>query len=241
MEEMPVEPVMREPSSNQWENILLHFINNEYSAIAELPINQSFIKRSTVTGQALWDMQTLKPLWLASLSFENQFMLVINLLIVLLGILVAFHKLGIPGFVPLIIQTGYFLGNAAAMTSGERYLQPVNWATLVYYALGLIAISNLLMRFLLADKWSGSFISTLPNNGDSSSQSNKNKVREIIIILSIFLAIGFIPYNVNFLPQKNCHRKAVKKQTRKHSIQFRSNHQLQINNGKSFLIAATQL
>jgi 4-amino-4-deoxy-L-arabinose transferase-like glycosyltransferase len=197
----PGETPGHEPPSNRMENIVLHFINNEFSAIAELPINYSFDKRSTITKQALWDMQTMKPLWLAGLSFENQFMLVINLLLIILGILVAWQKLGISGLVPLAIQTGYFLGNAAAMTSSERYLQPVNWVTLIYYVLALIAISFWLFRFLLPDKFSGVINADQLNSGDSAKNSNKHKVREINIILCICLVVGFIPYGVNFLPK----------------------------------------
>ncbi len=196
------EPQVIETTSNRVENILLHFFNNELSAIAELPINYSFDKRTTITGQTLWDMQTLKPIWLAGLSFENQLMLVVNLFLVLIGIMIAFYRWRISGLVPLIIQTGYFLGNAAAMTSGERYLQPVNWVILIYYCLGIVAISNLVFHFLLPKKWGVLFRKSITTSAAVSERASKNKMREIIITLGILLVIGLIPYGVNFLPEK---------------------------------------
>ena len=75
-----------------------------------------------------------KPFWLMDLTLEN--FIGFNLYICF-GIALLFKKYGLAGLLPLMIQTGYFLGSSAAMTSGERYLMPVGWVT-SYYCVGLM-------------------------------------------------------------------------------------------------------
>ena len=173
-----------------------------FSSIAELPINAPFIKRTAITAQPLWDLKYPKPLWLSELSFENLVMLLINLLMVVTGIILVYQKWGIPGLTPLLIQIGYFLGNAAAMTSGERYLLPVNWVTLMYYCIALVALSNSLFHILLPNQWPAAFRTPLNLTKPSSTQVTGTSIRQISIILGAFLIIGIVPYAVDFLPDR---------------------------------------
>lgn len=208
--ETPQSPVIQTPvsaapasaSSNRMENVVLQFFNNVFSSIAELPINAAFIRRSAITAQPLWDLKIPKPLWLSELSVENLIMLLINLLMVVTGIILAYQKWGIPGLTPLVIQVGYFLGNAAAMTSGERYLLPVNWVTLIYYCIALVALSNFLFGILLPQQWPAAFRKSPLYTRCLSGQPGRTSIRQIGIMLGIFLVIGFIPYVVDFLPDR---------------------------------------
>ena len=129
-------------------------------------------------------------------------MLLINLLMVVTGIILAYQKWGIPGLTPLVIQIGYYLGNAAAMTSGERYLLPVNWVTLMYYCIVLVALSNSLFHILLPNQWPAAFRTPLNLTKSSSGQATGISIKQVSLILSTFLIIGFIPYAVDFLPDR---------------------------------------
>lgn len=47
-----------------------------------------------------------------------------------------------------MIQFGYDFGNAAAQTSDGCYLVPVNWVTLIYFALSIYTLTTLLISIV---------------------------------------------------------------------------------------------
>ncbi len=73
-----------------------------------------------------------------------------NLLMIAAGITLAFRRLGWSGLLPLGIHSVYLLVNALFRISGGRYILPVNWIVLLYYAAGLSALTLEVLRLL---KW----------------------------------------------------------------------------------------
>ncbi|MDX9866045.1 MAG: hypothetical protein RBT34_14675, partial [Anaerolineaceae bacterium] len=66
--------------------------------------------------------------------------MVANVGLILLGIGASWKKLGISGVVPLTVFGGYLVAVSAARTSGGRYLVPVDWVVLLYYAMGIVQV-----------------------------------------------------------------------------------------------------
>ena len=97
-------------------------------------------------SQEIWDFASAEPLWKKKLSLENLLALGISLALVLAGLRVAIQRFGLAGWAGVLIQAGYYLGNAVSQTSGGRYLEPVHWITLIYYCLGLVALAAYLLR-----------------------------------------------------------------------------------------------
>ncbi len=178
-------------------DFLLHFANNEYQALAELPVNFTFLSGEQVTRQDLWQITPRRPLWLVDLSFENLLALFINLGFVVLGLAIAFRKFGSIGLSPLLIQSGYFLGNAAAMTSGERYLIPVGWITLLYFSLGLVAAGNVILTLLFSKKLPDLLF--IPEIKESQA---KREPVVVVLMMGGFLLLGMSTFLVNFLPRQ---------------------------------------
>jgi hypothetical protein len=133
-------------------SILVHFLNNEYSSLAILPVNLSFIGIEDQVKQSIWNFNPSDLIWERDLSFENILVLVLNFSIIILGICLSVKKLGLAGLSALIIQIGYHLGNAVAKTSGGRYLQPVTWVTLLYFLIGVFAITSFVFKILQPEK-----------------------------------------------------------------------------------------
>lgn len=186
----------------QFADFFLHFLNNEYLALAEFPINFFFQSGAKIAEQPLWVLGDLKPIWLVDFSLENYLSIGFNLIIICFGIGLLYKKFGLAGLIPFLIQTGYFFGNSAAMTSGERYLIPVSWVTVIHYCVGLLFVIQKLFDWLPKNgQWSFFALGNQTQHIKVSLESKQSK-RSLPAWMALFLVIGLIPYLVNFLPSK---------------------------------------
>jgi len=189
-------------ASSQGTDFILHFLNNEYQALVELPVNLQFLSGEVIGAQKIWDNNPLEPLWLSELTMENVFAITISLILVLIGITRLFQKFRLAGLLPLMIQTGYFLGSSAAMTSGERYLMPVGWVTLTYYCVGLIWSISALLRVFFSIQVPPLFSVESQIASQDERVNHKPIVYLIALWMSLFLIVGATPFLMNFLPDK---------------------------------------
>ncbi|MHB8134751.1 MAG: hypothetical protein ACYDH1_11065 [Anaerolineaceae bacterium] len=189
-----------EPKSSQGKDFILHFLNNEYQSLVELPVNIRFQSGEVIGAQKIWDIDPLAPFWLMDLTLENVFAISINLIFVLVGIILLFQKHGLVGLLPFMIQTGYFLGSSAAMTSGERYLMPVGWVTLTYYSVGLMWSISTLSRLFFSKQLAPFFFTNSQMETKDEPDIHKQLGYPVALWMSLFLIVGATPYLVNFLP-----------------------------------------
>ncbi len=89
--------------------------------------------------------------WDGHLSFAAGILMLVNLALLALGAGSAWRRFKLAGLSPLILLLGYHLANALGRTSGARYLVPVDWVLLLYYALGLTQMIGWL-RMLLTSR-----------------------------------------------------------------------------------------
>lgn len=68
-------------------------------------------------------------------------LMVVNVFLLLIGIATSWKKLRIGGIVPFIMYVGYIIALSVARTSGGRYLVPIDWVVLLYYAIGIVQVS----------------------------------------------------------------------------------------------------
>lgn len=78
--------------------------------------------------------------WEGELTIESRLLLLIHLSILALGFGAAWRKTRGLIFVPLIIGAAYNLSVAVSRRSGWRFIQPADWVTLVFYAIGLFQV-----------------------------------------------------------------------------------------------------
>ena len=180
--------------------LLFHFINNGYSSLARLPTLLYFQSLQEQVRDEIWNFNFARPIWEVELSIQNYLALLINLILVVLGVVMATKKFGLAGISALIIQIGYFIGNAAAATSGGRYLEPVIWVTLLYYAIGIFSLVSLFIPLALNDSRVSNFQPV--QRKELSTESRKNEFRKVIYSLVGILAIGILITLSNNLPVK---------------------------------------
>ena len=168
--------------------ILRHYFNNIISSFQILPTSIN------PQDQHFWDGYYDPNVY----SGANIIFLVFGIVTITAGISAAVHHQKYIGLIPLVIFFGYHLSNALALTSGNRYAQPVSWVVLFYYALGL----QTYIRFFL-----------FKNNPDRKvykdtlfnqmlSNSNRKRPFPMSIILFLILAIGSTPAAADLLPKK---------------------------------------
>lgn len=176
--------------------IFLHFINNEASSVAILPVNFSLLDLSSQVDQPIWKNTQTEPIWMAAFSGQNYILLLLNFTLVVLGIGIALKKFGIAGLAPLLIQIGYHLGNAFSKTSGGRYLEAVNWVTLLYFAMGILGFVLWMVSLCKSS------LEIKPIRGEEIATKERKTIIPIISILCLFLVIGAVLPLSKYLPNK---------------------------------------
>ncbi|MFC2064826.1 ArnT family glycosyltransferase [Chloroflexota bacterium] len=169
--------------------IIFHFLNNEMAGIAQLPSRILFYDVQTQIQDPMRDSHRF--FWKYDLTFENIIALIVSTLLFCMGLVAAWRKFGIAGFSALIIQIGYYLGNAFAQTSGGRYLEPVFWSVLLYFTLGLGVITARLIQFISGGK-EGSYLYS-KRTGIVSNQlvvAHNNQGSKIIWAIIPILLVG---------------------------------------------------
>jgi hypothetical protein len=113
-------------------------------------------------------------------------MLLLEIGLLALGIASAWKRLRYTGLIPLWVALVYFLSNGIARTSGGRYLVPAIWVTYVYFGIGLVQISRLVIGRII----------NLPGMGEAeipqaeSSPARPTAARYFILPAVVLFLIG---------------------------------------------------
>jgi hypothetical protein len=79
--------------------------------------------------------------WDGTLLFSQLLPLLLSIFVVATGIGMAAYRWRIVGLIPVFILIGYSISNAVIRNSGWRFILPVDWIALLYYAIGIVQIS----------------------------------------------------------------------------------------------------
>lgn len=86
--------------------------------------------------------------WQGELSGEGWVLIVIHASILALGLGAAWRNTKGLIFVPILIGAAYNLSVAVSRRSGWRFIQPADWVTLVFYAIGIVQLIMIIASFL---------------------------------------------------------------------------------------------
>ena len=179
--------------------ILFHFLNNVYTGLAKLPTSLVLHSIQEQVKDGIWAFTEAQPIWKTRLRSENLIVMGINLTLVLIGIMAAWKRFGWAGLSGVVIQMGYYTGNAVSQTSGGRYLEPVVWVLLLYYCLGLFTLSSCGIKVFSG---SADESSQKPNVAEQTSAGLPGRRRGLAIpsLLATFLVLGLILPVLNLIP-----------------------------------------
>jgi len=89
--------------------------------------------------------------WRGTLSAAGWVLVGLNLTVLALGIGSSWRKKNVLALAPIVIGIGYNISVSVGRFSGWRFIQPSDWITLIYYAIGLMQLSFIL-QFILVRK-----------------------------------------------------------------------------------------
>lgn len=181
--------------------IYYHFLNNLYTGLAKLPSSLVLHPIQKQVTDGIWTFKEAQPIWKARLRTENLIAMGINLALVLIGILMAWKRFGLAGLTGVVVQLGYYAGNAFSQTSGGRYLEPVFWVLILYYCLGLYALTLFGIRAFTIKT---SEISQEEKFNPDAADTHTGRERKWVnpALLAVFLLLGMILPALNLIPDK---------------------------------------
>ncbi|WP_082148960.1 glycosyltransferase family 39 protein [Bellilinea caldifistulae] len=177
-----------------------HFFHNMIMTIMLLPNTFALHDlRHTLEAPYWKDVQQ----WTGELPPGGLLFLPFNLLVLAVGVGAAWQRNKAAGLVPLMMLPGYFLANSLARNSGWRYLVPMDWVVLVYFAIGLLVLLGWVLEWLGIDllrKWQPAFSEESISNFHSTKRWNRFMTPLVGVI---FVLVGLsLPLNKVFIPDR---------------------------------------
>ncbi|MBA4383765.1 MAG: hypothetical protein C0410_03440 [Anaerolinea sp.] len=122
-----------------------HFAHNIITSFMILPDSFPYKDILTTSHQNYWrDGQ----IWDGNLPIQQIAFIIFNLFLFAVGISTAWKKLGWAGIIPAMVFLIYNLALCISLTSGGRYLVPIDWIVLFYYIYGILTILEVLFVHL---------------------------------------------------------------------------------------------
>lgn len=121
-----------------------HVFHNLITSVLFLP--------TSLNLDDLWNViKERSPFWRAGwmgegIGIPEGILLTINLAMISLGVGAVWERNKLIGLLPVVIFLAYILSNALALTSGGRYIIPVDWIICVYYMAGLLQVVSWVFR-----------------------------------------------------------------------------------------------
>jgi hypothetical protein len=170
-----------------------HYLHNEVSTILTLPVSfisccsiSSYVEDNPYWGS--WDGKGLS---------QSIIPIIINILLMSIGLGVAWKKHKIVGLFPLFIHLLHNISSIALGLSGWRFILPVDWIGVFYYCVGLVYLAFLVFTF-----YTGKEHHSLESRA-VKEDSFKALQNPIWIFTALVLVIGFfIPIAEHVFPQR---------------------------------------
>jgi hypothetical protein len=167
-----------------------HFFHNFIASFLFLPTRLTFddlwntIKISTPYWDNKWRGE--------GVDFSEGFFILFNLMAISLGFGAMWKRNHAAALVPVIIFFAYIITNALALTSGGRYVVPVDWIICVYYLTGLMQVVIWVLH--RADVVSISDPLFLENKNELTSYQFSSQFSKIVpAFVMIFMIGSLIP------------------------------------------------
>jgi len=204
-------------NSSQWsspERMLHHFFNSLTQSVLYLPMSPNFSFANIHLGISRqvsdWfqiccsleyyvrDLPYWWGDWDGNLAIVSIIPMGINLFILAIGISVLMQKEKYIGLIPVITSTLYFLFLALMNRSGGRWIQEVDWVTMVVFSIGLVSFLIWLMKSLRIDF----FDEQTTNSYSQVVQSSFMPLKFALVSIGIFVVGSSLPMMERYIPHR---------------------------------------
>lgn len=174
-----------------------HFFNSETASLLAFPVRDEIQSPSEL-------LRPQHTFWKTPLVTSQLPLFAFCLFLFGIGVATAWHSRGLIGLLPLAFGLVYNLWTALFLSSGERFIVPLDWSIHLYEFLGLIVLGGVLLSFAQRARESISnwFQMTLTDHtvvDDSPELSRRYFIPSLIVVL--FLG-AFLPITESVFPQK---------------------------------------
>jgi hypothetical protein len=173
-----------------------HFLNSEIVSLMILPARNEIHSpiELLIPNRMFW----------SSLRTNQIFVFSFYLFLFGLGIVVAFQRQKWLGLLPLALGFIYNAWTALFLSSGERFVIPLDWSILLYQLFGLIGLGTLILSFTRNANQTASFWTWRLHTNQQVFQYPENSARQKIILtgICVLLLSIFTPFTEFIFPQK---------------------------------------
>jgi hypothetical protein len=174
-----------------------HFINSEIASLLAFPVRDEVLSPS----EFLIPQHTF---WRTPLTLSQIPLFVFYLLLFSIGLASAWHYHRWIGLLPLGLGVVYNLWTALFLSSGERFIVPLDWSIHLYELFGLLILGGLLLSFVQGARENISAWIQRPFNNHiiaEASPALSRRYFSLSLILVLFLG-AFLPVTEFIFPQK---------------------------------------
>jgi hypothetical protein len=195
MTQVVIESFKRKPESII-QTAANHFMNSEIVSLMILPTRNEIysLQELLIPQRMFWS--TLKTNQLSIFSFY--------VFLCGLGIALAFQRHKWLGLFPLALGFIYNAWTALFLSSGERFVLPLDWSILLYQIFGLIGLGALILSFTRYANQNASFWTLQLGTAQKVFQYAESSSRQKIIFTSIAILLLsiFTPFTEFIFPKK---------------------------------------
>lgn len=174
-----------------------HFINSEIASLLAFPVRDEI-----VSPAELWMPQHV--FWRTPLTASQIPLFAFYVLLFCVGLAAAWHYHGLIGLLPLGLGLAYNLWTALFLSSGARFIVPLDWSIHLYEIFGLLVLGGALLSFAQGARENiSAWIQGPFNNPGIPRESPVSSRRYFILSLIFVLFLGaFLPITEFIFPQK---------------------------------------
>jgi len=165
-----------------------NYMHNLIGIAVMLPPSLELYKLLDETRLPYWKME-----WDGSLLPDAFWIILAVLALTALGIASAWKGWRVAGLAPLAVILGYNITTAISLTSGGRYLVPMDWCVLLYFSMGLFDATCWLLALF-------GWPRTNEMLGPQPFEPSKKPILSIPITALMFLFLGAVPVFMETLP-----------------------------------------
>jgi hypothetical protein len=154
-----------------------HFVNSETDNLLLFPARDQLNSPAELLWpqHAFWQGNTPAPF------------VIVYLCLFCLGLAAAWHKNGLVGLLPLVISLIYNAWTALFLSSGDRFLVPVDWAVYLYLFFGLLTLVSLIFA---GREHVSAWIAARDNGEPADGDAGPVSVRRLLLTAAFILLLG---------------------------------------------------